>query len=65
VHTLGDAHLYSNHITQAKLQLTRQEYNLPFVVLNQYRTDIDSFKIEDVKLIGYRSHKRIKAPVAI
>ena len=65
VHTLGDAHLYSNHITQAKLQLTRQEYNLPFVVLNQYRTDIDSFKIEDIKLIGYRSHKRIKAPVAI
>ncbi|MDA8964941.1 thymidylate synthase [bacterium] len=65
VHTLGDAHLYSNHIEQAKLQLTRQEYRLPFVVLNQYVNDIDNFNIEDVKLIGYQSHKRIKAPVAI
>ena len=65
VHTLGDAHLYSNHITQAKLQLTRDEYRLPFVVLNQYINHIDNFGIEDIKLIGYQSHKRIKAPVAI
>ena len=65
VHTLGDAHLYSNHIEQAKLQLTRKEYDLPFVALTESIKDIDGFQIKDVKLIGYRSHKRITAPVAI
>ena len=65
VHTLGDAHLYSNHIEQAKLQLTRKEYDLPFVALTESIKDIDGFQIKDVKLIGYRSHKRIAAPVAI
>lgn len=65
VWTGGDCHLYSNHIDQAKLQLTRQPYSLPNVVLNKYVNDIDDFKYKDVNLFGYKSHPKIKADVAV
>jgi thymidylate synthase len=65
VHTLGDAHLYINHIDQAKLQLTRDIRPLPHMIINSKIKDIFSFKIEDFKLTDYDPHPHIKAPVAI
>jgi thymidylate synthase len=65
IHTFGDVHLYSNHLTQARLQLTRAPYALPQMRLNQARTDIFSFRYEDFVLEGYQSHPHIKAPVAV
>lgn len=65
VHTFGDAHLYSNHIEQAKLQLTREPRQLPTLILNQSVKDIFDFKFEDIQIIGYDPHPHIKAEVAI
>lgn len=65
VHTFGDAHLYSNHIEQAKEQLTRQPYKLPEMHLNPHVTNLFDFKFEDFELIGYEAHPHIKAPVAV
>lgn len=65
VHTLGDAHLYSNHIEQAKLQLSRDIRPLPTMKINPEVKDIFSFKYEDFELIGYDPHPHIKAQVAI
>ena len=65
VHTLGDAHLYSNHLDQAKLQLSRQPKNLPTMKINPDIKDIFDFKFEDFELIGYDPHPAIKAPVAV
>ncbi len=64
VHTLGDAHLYLNHLDQAKRQLTREPYPLPTVRLAP-RGDILAFEEGDVTLEGYQAHKPIKAPVAV
>ena len=64
VHTLGDAHLYLNHLDQAKLQLTRAPLPAPTVRLAA-RGDIFAFEEADVTLEGYRSHKGIKAPIAV
>lgn len=65
VHTLGDAHLYSNHIEQAKLQLSRDFRPLPVMKINPDVKDIFSFKYEDFTLEGYDPHPHIKAAVAV
>ena len=65
VHTLGDAHLYTNHIEQAQLQLTRELRPLPTMSLNPDVKSIFDFKYEDFKLENYDPHPHIKAPVAV
>jgi thymidylate synthase len=65
VHTLGDAHLYVNHLEQANLQLTREPYPLPKMIINPSIDDIFAFEINDFELKGYQAHDHIKAPVAI
>lgn len=65
IHTFGDVHLYRNHIEQAKLQLTRQPYPLPKMLINPEVKDIFSFKFEDFELINYRAHPHIPAEVAV
>ena len=65
VHTLGDAHLYSNHLEQAKLQLTRAPLPLPTLQLNPEVRSIDGFRFEDIVFAGYQSHPAIKAPIAV
>lgn len=65
VHTMGDAHLYSNHIEQAQLQLTRECYALPTLKINPEVKDIFGFKFEDFTLENYQAHPHIKAPVAV
>jgi thymidylate synthase len=65
IHTFGDLHLYSNHIEQAKLQLTREPRPLPQMKLNPKVKNIDAFKFEDFELVGYDPHPVIKAPIAV
>jgi thymidylate synthase len=65
VHTLGDAHLYSNHLEQAQIQLAREPKPLPRVTLNPAVTDLFEFRFEDILLEGYDPHPRIKAAVAV
>ena len=65
VHTLGDAHLYSNHIEQAKLQLSRDLRSLPTLKINKEVTSIFDFKFEDFSLENYDPHPHIKAAVAV
>lgn len=65
IHTLGDAHLYSNHLDQARLQLSRTPYELPKLVLNPEIKDIFDFKYEDITIEDYVSHPHIKAEVAV
>ncbi|HEY0901438.1 MAG TPA: thymidylate synthase [Micavibrio sp.] len=65
IHTFGDAHLYSNHFEQAKLQLTREPLPLPEMHLNPHVTNIFDFKFEDFELVGYQAHPGIKAPIAV
>jgi thymidylate synthase len=65
VHTLGDAHLYSNHLEQAKLQLMRQPFTLPRMTIDPKVTDIFAFRYEDFRLEGYQAHPHIAAPVAV
>jgi len=65
VHTLGDAHLYLNHLDQAVRQLEREPLALPQLELNPDMRDIFGFVYEDVRLVGYEAHPHISAPVAI
>ena len=65
VHTLGDAHIYSNHIEQVKLQLTRAPRPLPQIEINSNVKDIFGFKYEDFTLTGYDPHPHIKGEVAV
>jgi len=65
IHTLGDAHLYSNHSEQVEEQLGRTPYPRPTMNINPDVTDIFSFSFEDFELVGYEAHPHIKAPVAI
>lgn len=65
VHTLGDAHLYANHMEQADLQLQRQPYDLPTMKINPDVKDLFEFSFDDFELTNYRSHEHIKAPVAV
>ncbi len=65
VHTLGDAHLYSNHLEQARLQLTREPRPLPLMRINPGVRDLFAFKFEDFAIEGYDPHPHIKAEVAV
>ncbi|HPY39755.1 MAG TPA: thymidylate synthase [Thiolinea sp.] len=65
IHTLGDAHLYLNHLEQTELQLAREPYPLPQMKLNPAVTSIFDFKYEDFELVNYQFHPHIKAPVAV
>ncbi len=65
VHTLGDAHLYNNHLEQAQLQLSRKPHALPTMTLNPDVKSLFDFRFEDFHLSGYESHPHIKAPVAV
>jgi len=65
VHTMGDAHLYLNHVEQAHLQLSRNHFERPKIKINPNVKDIFGFKYEDFELVGYESHPAIKAPVAV
>lgn len=65
IHTLGDAHLYSNHLEQVELQLSRESYPLPQMKLNSAVTDLFDFTYDDFELRGYEHHPHIKAPIAV
>jgi thymidylate synthase len=65
VHTLGDAHIYSNHIEQVKQQLSREAKDLPIMKINPNVKDIFSFKYDDFEILNYDPHPLIKAPVAV
>jgi thymidylate synthase len=65
VHTLGDAHLYNNHLEQANLQISRKPLQLPKLKLNPEIMQIDQFNFDDIEIIGYQHHEHIKAPIAI
>lgn len=65
VHTIGDAHIYKNHLDQINLQLTREPRPLPKMIINPEVKDINDFKFEDFELVDYNPHKGIKAAVAV
>lgn len=65
IHTVGDAHLYLNHLEQAQLQLSRQPYPLPVMQLNPAVQSIFDFSYDDFQLLNYQSHPRIAAPIAV
>jgi len=65
VHTLGDAHLYANHLEQAKIQIQRQPFDLPKMIINPDVKSIFDFKFQDFCLTNYNCHPAIKAPIAV
>ena len=65
VHTFGDAHLYLNHLEQAREQLARQPLPLPRLWLNPEIDDLFAFRFEDIRVEGYEAHPHIAAPVAV
>lgn len=65
IHTLGDAHLYANHIGQAEAQIAREPLPLPRLIIKRDVKDIDSFRFDDFEIVNYQSHPHIAAPVAV
>jgi len=65
IHTLGDAHIYLNHIEQVKLQLTREPRKLPEMKINREVKDLFGFKFEDFELINYNPHPHIRGEISI
>ncbi len=65
MHTLGDAHIYSNHFEQVSEQLSRVPRALPKLHLNPAVTDLFAFRYEDIEIVDYDPHPAIKAPVAV
>tara|TARA_Y100000816_G_scaffold284578_1_gene263046 strand:+ start:7079 stop:7873 length:795 start_codon:yes stop_codon:yes gene_type:complete len=65
VHTLGDAHLYLNHLEQAKLQLSRKPYKLPSIKINSSVKNLEDFKYSDFEILNYESHPAISAPISV
>jgi len=65
IHTLGDAHIYLNHLDQVREQLSREEYPAPQLVLNPEIKSIDDFRMKDINLVNYQSHPAIKAEMAV
>lgn len=65
VHTFGDAHLYLNHLDQINLQLSRETRALPLLELNDDKESIFDFEVDDIKVVDYKPHKGIKAPIAV
>jgi thymidylate synthase len=65
IHTLGDAHIYLNHIEQVKLQLTRKPYPLPVMRLNTAKKSIFDFEYEDFTLENYQAHPHIKGEISV
>lgn len=65
IHTFGDVHIYLNHLEQIQLQLTRTPYPLPSIRLNPAVRNINDFTFEDIQIIGYQYHPRIKGDVAV
>ncbi|KPN79731.1 Thymidylate synthase [Apilactobacillus kunkeei] len=65
IHTLGDAHIYSNHVSQVKEQLSREPYEAPKLWLNPDKESIFDYDMDDIKVIDYKHHDPIKAPVAV
>ncbi|MCL6633302.1 MAG: thymidylate synthase [Alicyclobacillus herbarius] len=65
IHTLGDAHIYLNHVEQVKLQLTREPLPLPKLVLNPEVKSIFDFRYEDIQIVGYQSHPPIRGEVSV
>jgi thymidylate synthase len=65
IHTLGDAHIYNNHIEQVKEQIKRIPFEPPIFKLKGNQKNIEDFELEDFELHNYKHHKAIKAPMAI
>jgi thymidylate synthase len=65
IHTLGDAHLYLNHLEQAKEQIQRDPYPLPMLDLNPYINRLEDFRFSDIVILDYQAHPHIKAPIAV
>jgi thymidylate synthase len=65
VHTFGDAHLYLNHLDQAREQLTREPRPLPTLILDKSVKAIDQFELEHIQVVGYDPHPLIKAPISV
>lgn len=65
IHTLGDAHVYKTHIKPLKKQITRYPLPFPQLEINPEITDINSFSLEDFKLVGYKHHPKIKMELAV
>ena len=65
VHTLGDAHLYLNHLDQAKLQISRKPFNLPTIKINSEVNKLEDFTYEDFEILNYESHPGISAPISV
>jgi len=65
IHTLGDAHIYLNHLEQVKLQLTREPFELPHLQINRTVKSIDDFKYEDFTFINYKAHSHIRGDISV